>query len=207
MVDVSEILKDVSVEFTPMFWTAVATIILSPLIWNIVSRLEYNTRFMTKIFGNKTVACYIFAIYVFFFSLFRDIVFKFAVVQGSDLKHLIPEQLALPHLILTAILYVVGGVLVLGSSIRLKIIGTYCGDYFDIFPFDAPIKSFPFNVCNNPMYVGSSLLFLAFAVQFLSPTGFILTALTAIVYKVALFYEEPFTQEIYKKKAEMEKKD
>ncbi|KAL0209539.1 hypothetical protein RCL1_008377 [Eukaryota sp. TZLM3-RCL] len=184
------------------FWRAFASIILAPLMWNVVSRFEYKTRILSKLFLNKKVACYIFAVYVFFFSLYRNVLFKQAVFVNTVYHNIIPERFALLHTALVYLLYAVGFVLVGGSSLRLKVIGTYCGDYFDIFIFKEPVRSFPFNICPNPMYVGSTILFLAFALAERSLVGLVLTILVAICYYIALLFEAPFTAEIYKQRAE-----
>ena len=58
------------------------------------------------------------------------------------------------------------------------------------------VTSFPFNVCNNPMYDGSTMCFLATAIWKQSPVGLLLTLLVFVEYRVALRYEEPFTAHI-----------
>ena len=52
-----------------------------------------------------------------------------------------------------------GLVLVLSSYYRLKITGTYLGDYFGIL-MEERITSFPFNVMNDPMYMGACMIHL-----------------------------------------------
>lgn len=56
--------------------------------------------------------------------------------------------------------------------------------------------SFPFNVCNNPMYDGSTMCFLATALYKESPTGLLLSILVFAEYRIALLFEEPFTAKI-----------
>lgn len=58
-----------------------------------------------------------------------------------------------------AVLVVLGSVFVLSSMWALGITGTYLGDYFGIL-MDARVTGFPFNVLENPMYIGSSMNFL-----------------------------------------------
>ena len=58
--------------------------------------------------------------------------------------------------------FVVGGVLVLGSFYRLGITGTYLGDHFGIL-LRQRVTEFPFNFCSHPMYEGSTLIFLGYA--------------------------------------------
>jgi phosphatidylethanolamine N-methyltransferase len=62
------------------------------------------------------------------------------------------------------------------------------GDYFGIL-MSARVTGFPFNVVENPMYVGSTMCFAATALWYSSPAGLLLTLLVHIVYAVALRYE------------------
>lgn len=88
--------------------------------------------------------------------------------------------------------------------IALMRTGTFLGDYFGIL-MSHKVTGFPFNVLDNPMYVGSTLLFLAHALRYaLAWTGFeltikqrersfaglVVTAWVFIVYEIAAtFYE------------------
>ena len=48
-------------------------IFLCPLIWNILARLEYYTKFLTKLCGgNRYLACYLLAAWIIGFSFYRD---------------------------------------------------------------------------------------------------------------------------------------
>ena len=55
-----------------------------------------------------------------------------------------------------------GQLFVITSTLALGITGTFLGDYFGIL-MDHRVEGFPFNVLNNPMYVGSTLCFTATA--------------------------------------------
>jgi methylene-fatty-acyl-phospholipid synthase len=96
-------------------------------------------------------------------------------------------------------LFLLGQILVLLSFYKLGITGTFLGDYCGIL-MDAPVTTFPFNILNNPMYIGSTLSFLALALYYLSPIGFFLTIEIYIVYRIALLFEEPYTKRIYEEK-------
>lgn len=54
---------------------------------------------------------------------------------------------------------------------------------------DDRITSFPFNVLDNPMYYGSSMVFLSTALWYASPAGIILTCWAFILYLIALRFE------------------
>lgn len=53
----------------------------------------------------------------------------------------------------------------------------------------ARVTGFPFNVVENPMYIGSTMCFTATALWYSSPAGLFLTLLVHIVYSIALRYE------------------
>jgi phosphatidylethanolamine/phosphatidyl-N-methylethanolamine N-methyltransferase len=86
-------------------------------------------------------------------------------------------------------LLVVGTTLVVASTYRLGITGTYLGDYFGIL-MDAPVTTWPFSWLSSPMYVGSTCSFLGWALVKGTLAGAALTGLVAIMYVVALRFEE-----------------
>ena len=98
------------------------------------------------------------------------------------------------------LMFITGQVFVLSSFYKLGVTGTFLGDYCGIL-MDAPVTSFPFNVLANPMYVGSTLSFLALALFYGSPVGVLLAAEVYLVYRIALIFEESFTKLIYERKA------
>lgn len=64
--------------------------------------------------------------------------------------------------VVAPIIFIIGQTLVLASTYRLGITGTFLGDYFGIL-MDKRVEGFPFNVLENPMYSGSTLCFIASA--------------------------------------------
>lgn len=62
-------------------------------------------------------------------------------------------------------IYAVGLIFTLASFYRLKITGTYLGDYFGIL-MDEKIEGFPFNVLENPMYMGGTMMFVGDAIMY-----------------------------------------
>ena len=99
--------------------------ILTPIIWNILARIEYYTHLLTKLAcGNKYLGCYILAVYIFSFSLFRDYLFAKALEsQPTFLKEEYGTELMYAGYAIQAI----GSILVLSSYYRLGITGTYLG--------------------------------------------------------------------------------
>ena len=82
-----------------------------------------------------------------------------------------------------------GITLVLSATYKLGIIGTFNGDAYG-FLLPSIITSFPFNLFSAPMYLGSTLNFLGYAMINNSPTGIFLTMLVAAAYFCGTFFEE-----------------
>ena len=93
----------------------------------------------------------------------------------------------------------IGNLLVISSTLRLGITGTFLGDYFGIL-MDSMVTGFPFNVTSAPMYYGSTMSFLGTALLYGKPAGILLTLLVLVVYMVAIQFENPFTASIYAKR-------
>ncbi|ORX80932.1 phospholipid methyltransferase [Anaeromyces robustus] len=194
-----------TVNFTSSsFIYAASSIIFNPLFWNIVARNEYKRKTLTKLVGTPRDGCYYLAGIIFMLGILRDLLFYYVVSEDVTCPFL--DNLGVKLLGYACI--GIGGVLVYCSMYKLGICGTYLGDYFGIY-MDEKITSFPFNVCDNPMYNGSTLNFLGTALTNKSFSGIVLSALVYVVYQIALLYEGPFTQMIYanKEKEEKEKRD
>eukprot|EP00033_Pygsuia_biforma_P002335 GCRY01002583.1.p1 GENE.GCRY01002583.1~~GCRY01002583.1.p1 ORF type:complete len:275 (+),score=49.11 GCRY01002583.1:65-826(+) len=175
--------------------------VANPLIWNIIARTQYRSKWMTKLFGDKYRACYFLACCIFTAGIYRDFIFTKAMQTQPTWNFLASPSLQL----LAYVLYFVGLVFVITSTIALGITGTFLGDYFDIY-LPKKVEGFPFNVNANPMYNGATMIFVAHALHSHSPAGLFLSAWAFLVYQIALKFEEPFTDMIYRKKAEREKK-
>jgi hypothetical protein len=85
-------------------------------------------------------------------------------------------------------LIALGQLFVLSSFYKLGITGTFLGDYCGIF-MEERVTGFPFNVLENPMYVGSTLSFLGYSLYNGSYAGLLITAEVFIVYMIALQFE------------------
>ncbi|KAG0167004.1 Phosphatidyl-N-methylethanolamine N-methyltransferase [Apophysomyces sp. BC1034] len=180
----------------PTLYFSVAAIFFNPIFWNIVARAEYRSHVLTKLAGgNPYRGCYALAVTIFSLGIFRDYVYKTAL-ENQPTHPWLQTNVAL---VLAAVLFAVGNTLVLTSMWALGVTGTYLGDYFGIL-MSSRVTGFPFNVCENPMYIGSTYTFLATAIWYGSPAGVALTVLVYVCYQVALRYEGPFTSMIYEKK-------
>jgi phosphatidylethanolamine/phosphatidyl-N-methylethanolamine N-methyltransferase len=59
------------------------------------------------------------------------------------------------------------------------------------------VTLFPFNIIDNPMYIGSAMSFFGTSLWFGKPIGFILSLEVSIMYVFAMALEGPFTAKIY----------
>ncbi|CAK9302601.1 unnamed protein product [Gordionus sp. m RMFG-2023] len=174
------------------FRLALLFIFLSPLYWNIVGRVEYQTHFISKLVGDPLTAVYIFGISIFLLSSYRNWIFEIALKSQPKFE---PFDNSIIHL-LGWICLIIGLILVLGSFYRLGFVNTYLGDYFG-FLLSRKIESFPFSIVQNPMYWGSSLNFIGTSLIHSSLAGIVLSVWIWIVYRIAIMFEEPFTEYIY----------
>lgn len=120
-----------------------------------------------------------------------------------DQPHFAP--LAHPGVKLAGVVFfALGQLFVVTSIYQLGIVGTYLGDYCGILMKER-VTAFPFNVLEDPMYVGSAMAFFGTALYCESPAGVVLTALVWTVYSIALKFEGPFTAKIYSSAADAKK--
>jgi methylene-fatty-acyl-phospholipid synthase len=154
-------------------------------LWNVTSRIQYKTKFFSNLFGDKKRAVYIHSIIIFSFGLSRDFLYKY-VVNTSNFFPLIDNQYMtyIGYMIL-----LIGIILVSSATYKLGLIGTFNGDAYG-FLLPSIITSFPFNLFNAPMYLGSTLNFLGYAIINKSLTGIALTILVGIVYFCGNIFEE-----------------
>ncbi|KAL7309796.1 Phosphatidyl-N-methylethanolamine N-methyltransferase [Mucor circinelloides] len=177
-------------------YLAIAHILFNPIFWNTVARAEYRSKVLTKLAGgNAYRGTYGLAVTIFTLGLTRDYLYHQALADQPT--HPFFDQYTIQ--ISAVLLFLTGNVLVLSSMWALGVTGTYLGDYFGILMKER-VTGFPFNVCDNPMYIGSTCTFMATALWYQSPAGVFLTAIVYVVYKIALAFEEPFTGMIYANK-------
>jgi phosphatidylethanolamine/phosphatidyl-N-methylethanolamine N-methyltransferase len=180
----------------PFVWLAIIHITFNPMFWNISARLEYKQKLLSKIFGSTKAACYALAVTTFTIGLTRNLTVILAVTRQLSIESYLSND-AINMMKYGGILcIIIGLVFAISSMFRLGITGTYLGDYFGMLK-DERVTAFPYNVCGNPMYVGSTIAFLGLAITRMSPIGLLFTCYIHLVYRVALFFEEPFTDKIY----------
>ncbi|XP_064394593.1 phosphatidylethanolamine N-methyltransferase-like [Halichondria panicea] len=167
-------------------------VMLNPLFWNVVSRMEYKTHFISNLFGGPKKGVTALAIGILSMNYLRTSIFHKTIDSHGACQILQNDVCnAIGYLFIT-----IGSVFVIASSYRLGFFCSFMGDYFGIL-LDSRVTGFPFNVVDDPMYVGSGLVYLGMAFQHASMFGFLLTGCIAISYAIALFFEGPFTAQIY----------
>ncbi|XP_010635706.1 phosphatidylethanolamine N-methyltransferase isoform X3 [Fukomys damarensis] len=178
------------------FGAAVLTIAFNPFFWNVVARWEQRTRKLSSTFRSPHLACYSLGGVILLLNVLRSHCFTQAMLSQPKMEGLDnPTTYCLGIALLS-----VGTMFVLSSFFALGFTGTFLGDYFGILK-EARVTTFPFSIADNPMYWGSTANYLGWALMHASPTGLLLTVVVALVYVVAILYEEPFTAEIYRQKA------
>jgi len=181
----------------PHLWKTISMIVLNPLIWNIVARIEYRTKIFTRLcLGRRKVACFFLAVLILVLGFWRNHLFNLTC-------HTQPSWIILRQnrvLILGYLSCVIGTVLVVTSFYQLGFFATFLGDYFGIFTHSEMVSSFPFSIVDDPMYLGSFLNFLGVALVKSSPSGILLAFLVGAVYKIALLFETPFVTLVYQEK-------
>jgi methylene-fatty-acyl-phospholipid synthase len=130
--------------------------------------------------GNARYGCYFLAIMIFSFGVLRD--HLYVQVHDNSGRHcLTPSRyqralsdqprvsmLAAPYdTLVPIVLFAIGQLFVVTSTLALGITGTFLGDYFGIL-MDHRVQGFPFNVLRDPMYVGSTMCFVATALWYVS---------------------------------------
>ncbi|XP_077481378.1 phosphatidylethanolamine N-methyltransferase isoform X1 [Stigmatopora argus] len=177
------------------FHIAVCAIIFNPLFWNVVARWEHRTRKLSKMLGSPYTACYFLGFIILLLNVCRS--HSVAVAMKTQVRWDVLDRTEVFHA--GVVLLALGSVLVVSSFFALGFTGTFLGDYFGILK-EEKVTGFPFSLTDNPMYWGSTANYLGLALIGASPTGLVLSALVALVYKLAIGFEGPFTERIYRER-------
>lgn len=182
------------------FCIAVIAIIFNPLFWNVVARREHRTRALSRLFGSPYLGCYCLGFIIILLNVYRS--HSMTVAMKAQARWEVMDRTDVFYA--GVALIVLGTVLVVSSFLALGFTGTFLGDYFGIL-MDEKVTGFPFNIMENPMYWGSTANYLGLALIGASPVGLVLTAIVAMVYKVAIRFEGPFTEQIYLERSQRRK--
>ncbi|NWX07769.1 PEMT methyltransferase, partial [Caloenas nicobarica] len=142
------------------FIAAVLTIAFNPLFWNVVARWEHKTRALSRAFGSPHTACYCLGAVILMLNCVRSHCFTEAMKSQPKLEGLDCHWAYYLGLAILA----VGTLFVISSFLALGFTGTFLGDYFGIL-MEAKVTSFPFSVLDNPMYWGSTAVYLGWALM------------------------------------------
>ncbi|KAJ7166591.1 phospholipid methyltransferase-domain-containing protein [Mycena filopes] len=174
----------------PSLYISLLSIAANPLMWNLIGRNEYKNRTLSRLIGAR-LACSILGVCIFFAGLLRDFLYRIALHEQPHYP--LPYEI---QTILSWIIFGVGNILVASAYLRLGFWGTFCGDYFSILQ-EKRVTAFPFNVLDNPMYVGAELCFAGAALWYERPAGLLVALYVHLTYAVALRFEGPFTAMVY----------
>lgn len=174
---------------------ACGVVMLNPLFWNIISRLEYYTHVVSRVAGGPRRGITLLAVCIISFNYLRTTLFH-KVMEN----HATCAPMQRPFFdVLGWIFVCIGAILVISSAYRLGFFCSFMGDYFGVL-LEKRVTGFPFNIVDDPMYVGSGLVYLGFSFQHASIIGLILTGCIALSYVIAVLFEQPFTARIYASK-------
>lgn len=178
----------------PVLWVAIAHVCFNPLWWNVAGRLENKKKVISKLCGNdKEKGCYLFAAITFTLGLTRDFLVAYAITLQPKITDFLSyyTNVSTPTDFIQTIgtlLLAYGSILVFTSMYRLGITGTYLGDYFGIF-MESRVTAFPYNIYDNPMYVGSTFCFFGHALRSMTASGLLIASIVWLVYRVAVMFE------------------
>jgi len=177
-----------------IYLLSIFMIVICPVTWNLIARWEFHTRIFTEIAGDNRLAADIFAHILIEMGIFRNYIFEKAI--SRQIRYSIDSAYSDYVYSIGCGLVVFGGILVLMSYYRLGIHGIYYADYFGLL-MKEKVTAFPYNLVNNPLYIGSTSIFLGMSVMHFSPAGILLTILVWFMYKLASLMENPMTDLIY----------
>ncbi|NXH48589.1 PEMT methyltransferase, partial [Dicaeum eximium] len=166
------------------FIVAVLSIAFNPFFWNVVARWEHKTQVFSQVLGSPHAACYCLGTVILLLNCVRSHCFTEAMKSQPKLEGWDCHWTYYSGLAISA----VGTLFVISSFLALGFTGTFLGDYFGIL-MEEKVTSFPFSILDNPMYWGSTAIYLGWSLMHASPAGLLLTAVVAISYTIAVLYE------------------
>jgi phosphatidylethanolamine/phosphatidyl-N-methylethanolamine N-methyltransferase len=194
-----------------MLQMACLGMILHVLNYNLTARIEHKTRLFTRILGNNAV--YYYAIFLIASAGLRDFYIErvLAADAGSMLNYLQIDGhflgLNFDQLvkIYGTILFGLGVLLNLWTLKALGIKGMYNGDSFG-FLMDSPVVDGPYELMDEPQYVGTTLALIGSSFYYQSVQGLYLSALMYITFMISVMVlERPHMIELYSQKGKKEK--
>lgn len=167
---------------------------LSMLLWTLLPHLEFKYKLLSRLIGNnKDKAADFLAYFIIYSGTTRNYAFSEAILNNNKIDFGFWNY---PIIAVGYVLMIIGLIIVAFSFYRLGLRGMYFGDHFG-FLFKEKVVSFPYDVFDNPQYVGTCSFFTGLSFTHLSPAGIFLTLFINVTYsflnhfesaKLAIFY-------------------
>jgi methylene-fatty-acyl-phospholipid synthase len=170
------------IDFTePMFLLSIFYSILCFLLWILIPHLEFKYKFLSRLLnGDQEKACDFLSYFLIYTGTMRNNAINEMINKNKVITYGIYE---IPLQIFAYTTMTFGIILVIFSFYRLGLRGMYFGDHFG-FLLKEKIVSFPYNYFPNAQYVGTTWLFIGYAIAFHSPAGLFITLLINILYQI-----------------------
>lgn len=186
----------------PLFYICAFLIMLCPVLYNLLARAEYFYKFFSKMFnGDKKRANNVYSFFMVLVGITRNYYYYKTLNVQPTLSYGQFDQFLLTTSVFVSAF---GLALIVTSCFRLGVGGIYYADYFDI-KMEFTVNVFPYNIVKDPLYVGTTLCFLSYALYKGSLAGLILTVGVSLMYLVALRFEDEMLQIIYPKDISLKK--
>ena len=164
----------------------------NPLIWNVIARIEYKTHLVSYIFRGPKKGCTALGLLILSLGYLRTRTFYQTMDWYSSCEFLQNNFILGIGYMLSA----VGIALLSISFYRLGFYGAFMGDHFGIL-LDHRITAFPYNIFEDPLYVGTVMMYYGIALEHASLIGLLLAVCITISYVGATLAERPYTTKIY----------
>ncbi|RMC17599.1 hypothetical protein DUI87_05263 [Hirundo rustica rustica] len=170
--DTGFIVAALSIAFNPLFWNVGLESGAVGSRWHSkpdvqgcaweqeVARWEHKTRALSQVFGSPHAACYCLGAAILVLNCVRSHCFTEAMKSQPKLESWDSHWTYYSGLAILA----VGTLFVISSFLALGFTGTFLGDYFGIL-MEEKVTSFPFSVLDNPMYWGSTAIYLGWSLM------------------------------------------
>lgn len=180
-----------NINFNEKYFIQCAQITLfNGALWCILPYLQYKFKLISRLVDNNmAIAADFLAFLLINIGSARNTAFMDAVSHNEILNF--GDAFNTLTWIIGAIWVVLGFIFILGSFYRLGLRGMYFGDHFG-FLFKERIEKFPYNVLDNPQYVGANLFYLGLSLIYRSPTGVFLTFLVMFSYNILYYFFERY---------------
>lgn len=156
------------------------------LVWIVLPKLQYKYNIISRFVGHDLGRAADILAYLFIhIATYRNYCFTEAIMNNKQFS----SEFSFVYSLVGIMFILFGGYLIIISFVKLGLRGMYFGDHFG-FLLKNKITSFPYNVLENPQYIGNTLLYFGIAILFKSYTGIFLTALIYLSYQIVVVATE-----------------